>query len=277
MSQIPNHQILDAKTDIEELLSDSRKAPVKLVYAAKKNHDLISEEAEDLESFRVELLSDFAKTDEEGNIIRQMGENGEPTEQAEFESQESLQEFQERLSEIYSDEADLDVRTVDIDSVGEYVAPASWGKNLDFMFEGFETEEEELRGGEVQASTDSIENILGMKADTEKEPTLPLKFSSALYRTYKSLAEAQTQIEESRFELLAKYAEKDEEGVVKTKSGSSRAEFPDEESEERFHEELNDVYNEHYDVEASMVEIGYTDGVDIHPRHVIILDYLLVD
>jgi len=277
MTQIPNHQIIDAKESIEELLSDSKKAPVKLVYTARKNHELISEEADDLEQFRVDLLSDFAKTDEEGNVVRKMTEDGEPTDKADFESEEDLEEFRERLSEIYADEAQLDTRTVDINSVGDYVAPASWGKNLDFMFEGFETRDEKLRGGEVQASTDSIETILGLKEDIDEEPHLPLKFSAALYKTYQELAQAQTTIEESRFELLAKYAKKDENGVVSTKEGSSRAEFPDDESEELFHEELNDVYNDHYDVEASLVEIKYTDGVDLHPRHTIILDWMLTD
>lgn len=275
MTQIPNHQIIDAKESIEELLSDSKKAPVKLVYTARKNHELISEEADDLEQFRVELLSDFAKTDEEGNVVRKVTEDGDPTDKADFESEEDLQEFRERLSEIYADEAQLDTRTVDINSVGEYVAPASWGRNLDFMFEGFETRDEKLRGGEVQASTDSIETILGIKEDIDESPPLPLKFSAALYKTYQELAQAQTKIEQSRFELLAKYAEKNEDGVVKTKEGSSRAAFPDDESEELFHEELNDVYNDHYDVKASLVEIDYTEGVDLHPRHTIILDWML--
>lgn len=275
MAKIPNHQVLSAKEKVEDLISQSSKAPVKLVYGAKKTHGELSDEADDLEDFRVDLLQEYAKTDEEGNVVRQTGEDGQPLQEAEFESDEDLQEFQQKLSEIYSDEVEIDVHNVNINEVGGFVAPAEWGQDLDFLFEGFDTRSESLRGGEVQASTDSIESILGIESG--ENPELPLKFSSGLYKTYENLLDHQQEIEQRRFDLLQEYAKTDEDGRIKTEEETNDALFPDEESEDDFHEELNEVYNEQFDVEANLVEIDYTDGVEIHPRHTIILDWMLTD
>lgn len=277
MAEIPNHQIVDAKEDLERLLSDSRKAPVKLVYASKKNHRKISEEAEELEDFRMELLTEYAKTGEEGHVVQKTDEDGNPTGEAEFESDEKLREFRERLSEIWSETVDIDIHSVHINQVGDYVAPANWGQNLDFMFEGFENAEVELQGGKVQASADSIETILGMKDGMEETPELPLKFSAALFQTYQDLVRAQREIETRRFELLSEYAEKDEEGNIVTREDTNNAKFPDEETQSEFREKLNEVYDEDFTIDATLVEVDYTDGVELHPRHTIILDWMLTD
>ena len=275
MSKVPNFQILNSKESLEQLLSQKKEAPVKLVYAAKKTHEPVSEEAEMLEEFRMDLLSDFAETDEEGQVVQQTDEDGNPTGEASFESEEDMQEFQRRLNEIYSESTSIDAHVVDIDDVGDFVAPASWAKNLDFMFEGFDTKTNELMGGEVQASIDSIESILGFQNDDE-DPEIPLKFSAGLFRTYQNLAEVQAEIENRRLELLQEYAETDDEGNVKTLDGAM-ADFPTEEAQEEFQEKLNEVYNEDFEVEANLVEVEYTDGVNVHPRHAIILDWVLVD
>jgi hypothetical protein len=275
MAEVPNYQILNSKETLEALLSQKKEAPVKLVYAAKKTHEPVTDEAEMLEEFRMDLLQDFAETDEEGNVKQQTDGEGNPTGQAEFESEEDMREFQERLNEIYSDSSNIDAHTVDIDAVGDHVAPASWAKNLDFMFEGFNTETKELVGGEVQASIDSVESILGLQ--DEEDPELPLKFSAGLFQTYQKLAEAQADIENRRLELLEEYAERDEDGGFKTDESGAMAQFPSEEAEEDFQEELNEVYNEEFEVEAHLVEVDYTEGVNVHPRHAIILDWMLTD
>lgn len=272
---IPNFQILNAKETLEALLSQKKDAPVKLAYAAKKTHSEVSEEAEQLEEFRMDLLKDFAETDEEGNVKQQTDDEGEPLGRAKFESDEAMQEFQERLNEIYSDESSVDVHTVDIGDVGEYEVPADWANNIDFMIEGFETESKELKGGEIQASIDSIETILGI--NEEEMSRLQLKFASALFRNYEALADIQQDIEKSRMELLSEYAETDEEGNVKTREDAPRAKFKSEEDQESFQEELNEVYNEDFEFDASLVELDYTDGIEIHPRHTIILDWMLTD
>lgn len=276
MTKIPNHQVISAKETVESLISRSGKAPVKLVYGAKKTHDDLSDEASELEDFRMQLLRQHAKTDEEGNVVRKTGEDGQPLQEAEFESGEDLQNFQQELQEIYSEEVEIDVHNVNVNKVGEYVAPADWGDDLGFMLEGFDTQAEKLRGGEVQASTDSIEKILGIGDENESQE-LPLKFSTALHRTYDSLLENQKEIEQHRFELLQEHAETDQNGRIVTEEGTADAKFPDEEAEETFQEELNEVYNEEYEVEATLVEVDYTDGVEIHPRHTIILDWMLTD
>jgi len=274
MAEVPNFQILNAKETLEGLLSQKKEAPVKLAYAAKKTHGEVNDEAEELEEFRMELLKDFAETDEEGNVKQQTDEDGEPTGQAQFESEGAKTDFQERLNEIYSDSTTIDAHTVDINDVGEFEAPASWAKNLDFMIEGFDVETVELQGGQVQASVDSVESILGLNEG--EDPKLPLKFSAGLFQSYSSLAEAQAEIENRRLELLEEYAEKDGDSIATTEDGT-RAKFPDDEAEESFQEELNEVYNEDFEIDAHLVEIGYTDGVNVHPRHAIILDWMLTD
>jgi hypothetical protein len=276
MAKIANHKVLSAKDTVEQLISQSTKAPVKLVYGAKKTHDELSSEADDLEEFRIDLLKQYAETDEDGNVVRQTDEDGNPLQEAKFESDEDLMEFQEKLSDIYADEVSIDAHTVSVNEVGSYRAPAEWGKNLNFMLEGFDTRTESLRGGEVQASTDSMETILGIGNDGEN-PTLPLKFSAGLYRTYKDLLEAQEEIERRRFELLQEHAETDDAGRIVTENETSDAKFESDEAEEEFHEKLNEVYNEQFEVEANLIEIDYTDGVEIHPRHTIILDWMLTD
>lgn len=272
MAEIVNHQIVDAKENLELILNDSRKAPVKLVYAAKKNHEDISEEAESLENFRMDLLKDHAETDENGNVVQKKDEDGEPTGEAKFKSEEEIEEFQDRLNEIWTDTVDLDVHSVDVDRVGEYTAPAGWGSTLDFMLEGFDEEETTLRGSEIQASVDSIESIL-----SEDGQELPIKFSSALFRTYQNLLDVQRDIEERRFDLLQEHAAKDEDGNVAVEEGTQNASFDSEEEEEKFQEALSEIYNENFDVEASVVEIDYLDGVELHPRHTIILDWMLTE
>jgi hypothetical protein len=272
MAEIPNHQIVDAKDNLELILNDSRKAPVKLVYAAKKNHGKISDEAEELEEFRMQLLQDHAETDEQGNVVQQKDEDGEPTGEAKFKSEEELQSFQERLNEIWSSSVDIDVHSVDVDRVGAYTAPAGWGSTLDFMLEGFSEETETLRGSEVQASVDSIESIL-----TEEDQTLPLKFSSALFRTYQNLLNVQEKIEERRFDLLNEYAAKDDDGNIVVEDGTQNATFESDEDEENFQESLSEIYNEEFEVDASLVEIDYLDEVELHPRHTIILDWMLTE
>lgn len=275
MSEVPNFQILNAKETLEALLSQKKEAPVKLAYAAKKTHGKVNEEAEELEEFRMELLKDFAETDEEGNVKQQTDDDGNPTGQAQFESEEAKVDFQNRLNEIYSDTVSIDAHTVNIDDVGEFHAPASWAKNLDFMFDGFEVETVELQGGQVQASVDSVESVLGLN-EREEDPVLPLKFAAGLFQSYSSLAEAQAEIENRRLELLEEHAEKDGDSIATTEDGT-RAKFPDENSEEAFQEELNEVYNQDFEIDAHLVEVEYTDGVNVHPRHAIILDWMLTD
>jgi hypothetical protein len=274
MAEIPNHQIVDAQTNLEQILNDSRKAPVKLVYAAKKNHQKVSEEAEQLEEFRMDLLKDYAETDESGQVQQKTDEEGEPTGEAKFKSEEDLEEFQERLNEIWQESADIDVHSVNIDKVGDYNAPPNWGSTLDFMLEGFEETTETLRGSEIQASVNSIESILNAE---ESEEELPLKFSSSLLRTYRNLLEVQQDIEQRRFELLSEHAARDEEGNIKTRQGTQDAMFENPEAEEEFQEALSEIYNEEFEVDASVVEIDYLDDVELHPRHTIILDYLFVE
>lgn len=276
MAEIPNHQIVDAKQNVEQILNQTRDAPVKLVYAAKKNHDTLSDEAEDLEEFRMDLLRDYAETDENGRVQQRTDEEGEPTGEAKFASDEDMEEFQNRLNEIWSETANLDVYSVNIDKVGEYKAPAEWGQNLNFMLEGFDSIEETLRGSEIQANVNSIESVLNVGQQGESR-RLPLKFSGALFETYENLIEKQVDIEQRRFDLLDEYAEKDEDGAIETQDGSLNAAFPDEESEEAFQEELNEIYNEEFEVEGRKVEIDYLDDVELHPRHTIIFDWMLTD
>lgn len=276
MAEIANHEVLDAKDTVEQLISQSTKAPVKLVYGAKKTHEDLSDEADSLEEFRLDLLKQYAETGEDGQILRKTNEEGEEISEAKFEDDEDLREFQESLAEIYSDTVEIDAHTVSINEVGSYEAPAEWGNNLSFMFEGFESRVESLRGGQVQASTDSVESILKIGRD-ETPSKMPLKFSSALYKTYDSLIENQKKIEQRRFELLQQYAETGEDGGIVTEEGSSDAKFPDEEAETEFHEELNELYNEKFDIQSYLVELQYTDGVEIHPRHTIILDWMFTD
>lgn len=277
MAQIANHEVINAKETVEELISQSTKAPVKLVYGAKKTHDELKSESEDLESFRLDLLRQYAETDEEGQVVRKTGENGEELSEAKFDGDDALQEFQQSLAEIYSDTVEIDAHTVNINEVGDYNAPAEWGKNLGFMFDGFETRGETLRGGQIQASTDSVESILGIGREGVTPPPMPLKFSGALYRVYDELLEEQNEIERRRFELLQKHAETGEDGGIVTEEGSNDAKFPDDEAEKEFHEELNELYNEQFDIQASLVELDYTDGVEINPRHTIILDWMFTD
>lgn len=276
MAEIANHEVLDAKDTVEQLISQSTKAPVKLVYGAKKTHEDLSDEADSLEEFRLDLLKQYAETGEDGQILRKTNEEGEEISEAKFEDDEDLREFQESLAEIYSDTVEIDAHTVNINEVGSYEAPAEWGNNLSFMFEGFESRVESLRGGQVQASTDSVESILKIGRD-EAPSKMPLKFSSALYKTYDSLIENQKKIEQRRFELLQKYAKTGEDGGIVTEENSSDARFPDEEAETEFHEELNELYNEKFDIQSYLVELQYTDGVEIHPRHTIILDWMFTD
>jgi hypothetical protein len=273
MAEIPNHQIVDAQANLERILNDSRKAPVKLVYAAKKNHQKVSEEAKQLEEFRMDLLKDYAETDENGQVQQKTDENGEPTGEAKFKSDEDLEEFQRRLNEIWQETADIDVHSVNIDKVGNYMAPSSWGSTLDFMLDGFNETTETLRGSEVQASVNSIESILNV----EEEIDFPIKFSSALFRTYKNLIKIQQDIEKRRFELLSEHAERNEEGNIKTRQGTQDAMFEDPEAEEEFQNSLSEIYNEEFEVEASLVEIDYLDDVELHPRHTIILDFLFTE
>lgn len=272
MAEIPNHQIVEAQENLERILNDSRKAPVKLVYAAKKNHEKVSEEAESLEEFRMDLLEDYAETDEQGQVQQKTDEEGNPIGEAKFKSDEDLEEFQERLNEIWQESANIDVHSVNVNKVGDYMAPAQWGSNLDFMIEGFDEEHTTLRGSEVQASVNSIESIL-----SGDEEALPMKFSSALFRTYQELLEVQQDIEQRRFELLSEYASRDEDGNIKTRQGTQDAAFEDVEAEETFQEELSEVYNEEFEVTASLVEVDYLDEVELHPRHTIILDWMLTD
>jgi|APHM01.1.fsa_nt_gi hypothetical protein len=276
MAEIANHEVISAKETVEQLISQSTVAPVKLVYAAKKTHDELKEESDDLEDFRIELLQQYAETGEEGQILRKTDEDGEELSEAKFPDDEALQQFQQNLTKIYSDTVEIDAHTVDINEVGDFEAPAEWGKNLRFMFDGIENRTEVLRGGQVQASTDSVESILHIGRDSEAPP-MPLKFSAALYETYDSLLENQREIEKRRFELLQEYAKTGDEGGIVTEEESNDAEFPDEEAEEEFHEELNELYNESFDIDAHLVELDYTDGVEIHPRHTIILDWMFTD
>jgi len=276
MVEIPNHQIVDAKDNVEQILSQTRNAPVKLVYAAKKNHDTLSDEAEDLEEFRMDLLRDYAETDENGQVQQREDEEGNPTGEAKFASDEDMEEFQNRLNEIWSETADLDVYSVDIDKVGGYLAPAEWGQNLSFMLEGFEEVEETLRGSEIQANVNSIESVLNIQQEGESRK-LPLKFSAALFEIYEDLIQKQVDIEQRRFDLLDEYAEKDEDGQIKTQEGTLNAQFPDEESEKEFQEKLNEVYNEEFEVSGRKVELDLLEGVELHPRHTIIFDWILSD
>lgn len=276
MTEIPNHQVVDAKETLEKILAQKKDVPVKLAYAANKNHDVLSDEAEDLENFRMDLLSDYAETTEEGQIAQRKDEDGNPTGEAKFKSEEDMQSFQERLNEIWSDSVDLDIYSVDIENVGSYVAPVDWGQNLNFMLENFETVEDTLRGSEVQANVNSIESILSLKDESQKRQ-FPIKFSTALFRTYGNLIEIQAEIEQRRFDLLDEYAEKDENGQIQTQKGSANAKFPDEESEKEFQEKLNEIYNEEFEVEGTLVEIDYLDDVELHPRHTIIFDWMLTE
>lgn len=276
MTEIPNHQVVDAKETLEKILAQKKDVPVKLAYAANKNHDVLSDEAEDLEEFRMELLSDYAETTEEGQIAQRKDEDGNPTGEAKFKSEEDMQSFQERLNEIWSDSVDLDIYSVDIENVGSYVAPVDWGQNLSFMLKNFETVEDTLRGSEVQANVNSIESILNLKDESQKRQ-FPIKFSTALFRTYGNLIEIQAEIEQRRFDLLDEYAEKDEDGQIQTQKGSANAKFPDEESEKEFQEKLNEIYNEEFEVEGTLVEIDYLDDVELHPRHTIIFDWMLTE
>lgn len=276
MTEIPNHQVVDSKETLEKILAQKKDVPVKLAYAANKNHDVLSDEAEDLENFRMDLLSDYAETTEEGQIAQRKDENGNPTGEAKFKSEEDMQSFQERLNEIWSDSVDLDIYSVDIENVGSYVAPVDWGQNLSFMLENFETVEDTLRGSEVQANVNSIESILILKDESQKRQ-FPIKFSTALFRTYGNLIEIQAEIEQRRFDLLDEYAEKDEDGQIQTQKGSANAKFPDEESEKEFQEKLNEIYNEEFEVEGTLVEIDYLDDVELHPRHTIIFDWMLTE
>jgi len=171
----------------------------------------------------------------------------------------------------------LDIYSVDIENVGSYVAPVDWGQNLSFMLENFETVEDTLRGSEVQANVNSIESILSLKENESQKRQFPIKFSTALFRTYGNLIEIQAEIEQRRFDLLDEYAEKDEDGRIKTQKGSANAEFPDEESEKEFQEKLNEIYNEEFEVEGTLVEIDYLDDVELHPRHTIIFDWMLTE
>lgn len=276
MTEIPNHQVVDAKETLEKILAQKKDVPVKLAYAANKNHDVLSDEAEDLENFRMDLLSDYAETTEEGQIAQRKDEDGNPTGEAKFKSEEDMQSFQERLNEIWSDSVDLDIYSVDIENVGSYVAPVDWGQNLNFMLENFETVEDTLRGSEVQANVNSIESILSLKDESQKRQ-FPIKFSTALFRTYGNLIEIQAEIEQRRFDLLDEQAEKDENGQIQTQKGSANAKFPDEESEKEFQEKLNEIYNEEFEVEGTLVEIDYLDDVELHPRHTIIFDWMLTE
>lgn len=276
MTEIPNHQVVDAKETLEKILAQKKDVPVKLAYAANKNHDVLSDEAEDLEEFRMELLSDYAETTEEGQIAQRKDEDGNPTGEAKFKSEEDMQSFQKRLNEIWSDSVDLDIYSVDIENVGSYVAPVDWGQNLSFMLENFETVEDTLRGSEIQANVNSIESILSLKDESQKRQ-FPIKFSTALFRTYGNLIEIQAEIEQRRFDLLDEYAKKDEDGQIQTQKGNANAKFPDEESEKEFQEKLNEIYNEEFEVEGTLVEIDYLDDVELHPRHTIIFDWMLTE
>ena len=109
-----------------QVLSQER-LPVKAAFAITRNLRVLQDQLKDVEEVRQRLLKEKAILDEQDNP--KVDEDG----QAQFDSDEEREAFLKAVNDLYSEEVEVDIRKVTIDSFGDAEVPAAVLYALDWM------------------------------------------------------------------------------------------------------------------------------------------------
>lgn len=110
--------------------------PGKLMFRVNENKDLFEEEKDKLDSFKEEMLKKHAVINEmTGSPQTRTDEDGNPTNEILFKSEEDEERYGEVMNEVYDDEVDIDVKTVQTSRVREVELPPTIVFQLRWMFD----------------------------------------------------------------------------------------------------------------------------------------------
>ena len=109
--------------------------PPKLISAAIRNKKKFSDEKEEIDHLKSELIKKHAVITEMGNVQTKTDENGDRTNEIKFKSDYDREIYTEIMNSEYEDPVNLDVQTVDLEKVQEFEMPSNLVFQLRWMFE----------------------------------------------------------------------------------------------------------------------------------------------
>jgi len=135
---LSNTEVTNSLEAIQTLLLANQSLPIGLSTTCYDNMELLSEQDQEVEDYRQELIEEHAKFGEDGEVKTvssdEEGGSGNNNE-IQFKSESDKEAFVEKLSQKYDETSQLELQTVPKDLIEEVEAPPQVVPALRWMFE----------------------------------------------------------------------------------------------------------------------------------------------
>lgn len=104
-------KLIEVEKTVKELNQiSSKRLPVLVSYAIRKNCNILTEELKDVSEVRCSILENYAKKDGDGNVVIEDGKY-------QFENTKLQETALEEVSKLYDKEADIQVTTISLEEL----------------------------------------------------------------------------------------------------------------------------------------------------------------
>ena len=104
-------KLIEVEKTVKELNQiSSKRLPVLVSYAIRKNCNILTEEVKDVSEVRCSILENYAKKDGDGNVVIEDGKY-------QFENTKLQETALEEVNKLYDKEADIQVTTISLEEL----------------------------------------------------------------------------------------------------------------------------------------------------------------
>ncbi|MFQ7575004.1 MAG: hypothetical protein ACLRLD_06305 [Lachnospira sp.] len=104
-------KLIEVEKTVKELNQiSSKRLPVLVSYAIRKNCNILTEELKDVSEVRCSILENYAKKDGDGNVVIEDGKY-------QFENTKLQETALEEVNKLYDKEADIQVTTISLEEL----------------------------------------------------------------------------------------------------------------------------------------------------------------
>lgn len=141
--RLSNTEVTNSLDAIRTLLLSNQKLPIGLSTVCYDNLEVLSDQDDEVEEYRQELIDEHAEFDENGEVktVEQdeddanSQENGRQSAEIKFKSDQDKEAFVDKLSEKYDEENTLELKKVSRDLIEDVEAPPQVVPALRWMFD----------------------------------------------------------------------------------------------------------------------------------------------
>jgi len=134
---LSNTEVTNSLEAIQTLLLANQSLPIGLSTTCYDNMELLSEQDQEVEDYRQELIEEHAEFGEDGEVktVSSGEEDASNNNEIQFKSESDKEAFVEKLGQKYDETSQLELQTVSKDLIEEVEAPPQVVPALRWMFE----------------------------------------------------------------------------------------------------------------------------------------------